>query len=163
MQMKNEYRVTRQLCRTWLWENMRKPPMLIVFIMWVFISLLVLWGMLYTPFTSLFAILEIFCLYRAFFRTLLLHRKQYNTLARTYGENWLRTICFEEDKLAVTEGNVSVSSLQFPYSDIASIEEKDNKVWLRLKNKFSVRLYKDKFIDASWEECRAFLAEKMSS
>lgn len=163
MQMKNEYRVTRQLCRTWLWENMRKPPMLIVFIMWVFISLLVLWGMLYTPFTSLFAILEIFCLYRAFFRTLLLHRKQYNTLARTYGENWLRTICFEEDKLVVTEGNVSVSSLQFPYSDIASIEEKDNKVWLRLKNKFSVRLYKDKFIDASWGECRAFLAEKMSS
>lgn len=163
MEIKNEYSVTRQLCRTWLWENMRKPPMLVILIMWILIGLLVLWGMFYTPFTGLFAILELFCLYRAFFRNLLFSRRQYNTLAQTYGENWLRTICFEEDKLVVTEGDVSVSSLQLPYSDIVSIKEEGNKVWLILKTKKVIRLYKDKFVSASWEECRSFLEEKISS
>ena len=63
----------------------------------------------------------------------------------------------------VTEGNVSVSSLRLPYSDIVSIKEEGNKVWLVLKTKKVVRLYKDKFVGGSWEECRSFLEEKISS
>ncbi len=157
--MKNEYQVTRQLCRTWVLENMSKPPWLPILILWGLLAVLCVWGMFSTPFPGLLGVLALFCLYRLFLRNLIISRRQYSRLAKTYGENWTRTICFEEDKLVVTEGNVS--SLQLPYSDIVSIEEDGNKVRLVHKSKSVVRLYKDKFIDASWEECRTFLAAKM--
>lgn len=162
MEMKNEYRVTWRLTLTWLWESICKPPKCLFPVIWILIGIWSVAGMLFLESIPLAILFALFCIYRAFFRDLLFSRKQYKALARTYGEeNWLRTISFQEDRLVTTEGNVF--SLQLPYSDITSIKENGNEVCLMLKNKSALRLYKDKFVGGSWEECRAFIAEKMSS
>ena len=160
--MKNEYQITWKLYRTWLWENMRKPPKCFFPIIWVLFSIWAARLCFFLESIPLAVLFAFFGIYRAFFRDLLFARKQYNALARTYGEeNWLRTISLQEDKLVTTEGNVL--NLQSSYSDIAAIKEKGNEICLILKNKTVIRLYKDKCVNASWEECRHFIEEKIPS
>lgn len=162
--MKNEYVVTWQLYRTWLWENMRKPLKCVFSVIWVAFAI---WSIsMYLALRiSALLIFVVFGLYRAFFRDLLLARKQYNRLVQSYGgANWTRTISFEEDRIVSTdEQGRANTNYQTYYSEIAQIKEKGNKVWLILKDKMVIRLYKDKFSSASWEECRTFITEKMSS
>lgn len=140
---------------------MSKPPKCFFPIVWILIGIWFVQICLVIESIPLAIFFAFFCIYRAFFRDLLFATKQYNALAQTYKEeNWLRNISFQEDMLIVTEGTLI---LQQPYSDIASIKEKDNKIWLVLKDKKVIRLYKDKFVDGSWEECRSFLEGKISS
>ena len=155
--IRNEYRVTWNLFRAWLWENKKKPPRLAIAIMWIVLCLAatVMGVVLQYPFYFVFTI---FALYRAFFRDILVAGRQYETMAKSYGQkDWLRTITFDEENIAVVEGNISVN---YKYPDISEIREKDNKVWLQLKDKMVIRLYKDCFVDADWEECRSLIERK---
>lgn len=162
--MKNEYIVTWQLYRTWLWENMRKPLKCVFSVIWAAFTIWSIVMYLSLRFSALL-IFVVFGVYRAFFRDLLLAKKRYNLLAQSYGgTNWTRIISFEEDRIVTTdEQSKANASYQTYYTEIAQIKEKGNKVWLILKDKMVIRLYKDKFSGASWEECRTYLMEKMAS
>lgn len=158
--IRNEYRITRDLFKTWLWENKKKPPGSVITVMWIALGVaatvmgVVFWYPFYFVFT-------VFALYRAFFRDILAAGRQYETMSKSYGQkDWLRTITFEEENIIVVEGNISVN---YKYSDISEIREKDNKVWLHLKEKKVIRLYKDCFADAGWEECRSLIERKRNS
>jgi len=48
------------------------------------------------------------------------------------------------------------------YSDIIDITEKGNKIWIKLSNKTVIRLFKDAFIDCTWEECKDYILSKQS-
>ena len=43
---------------------------------------------------------------------------------------------------------------KYNYSDILEIIEKDERIYLRLQAKAIIRLYKSKFVDCTWEECK---------
>lgn len=161
--MRNEYRITRKLYQTWLWENMRKPPKIYFFLFWVTFGLLITAMCIAMQMKFLF-IFAVFCIYRAFFRDLLFAKRQYSLLAKRYGgENWTRTVSFEEKEIVTTEnGAAGTVSHRVPYGEIARIEEKDNRAWLILRNKTVIRLYKDRFVDSSWDECRHFLESRMN-
>lgn len=158
--IRNEYRVTWDLFQTWLWENKKKPTRSAFTIMWIVFGLAAtVMGVVFRyPFYFIFTV---FSLYRALFRDILAAGRQYETMAKTYGQkDWLRTITFDEENITVVEGNISVN---YKYPDISEIREKDNKVWLQFKDKMVIRLYKDCFADAGWEEGRSLIERKRNS
>ncbi len=162
--MKNEFQITPHLYQTWLWENMRKPPKAYFLIFWAAFSLLIA-VICITEHMGFLSIFAVFCVYRAFFRDFLFSKRQYALLARNYGgENWTRTVSFEEHEIVTTEGgDTGAVTHRVPYGEITRIEERDNKVWLFLQSKMVIRLYKDRFVDSTWEECSHFLETKMNS
>ena len=106
----------------------------------------------------LFGVMLVLGVYNAFLRIFLVSAMQYRRMAQTYGtENWTRTILFGEEKITLSEGTMSAD---FEYGDILRIREKGNNIWLTMKNRTVIRLYKDAFADSSWEDCRAFIDEK---
>lgn len=155
--MKNEYKVTWEVFKIWLAENRLKKPQIFFTAFWVvfgvcIIGMSVAYG--YAPFMA-FALL---CFYRAFLRNFLFAKRQYKTLAKTYGqEDWLRTITFGEEEILLSEGNITE---RFRYSDIDAVKEKDNRAWILFKDQKVLRLYKDKFIDSDWDECKELIKRK---
>lgn len=158
--IKNEYRVTWDIYKSWLSENRMKSPRLTFIIIWIIFGL-VMTGMYVAFREALYLLMLLLCIYRAFFRDILVTMRQYGLMAKTYGQkDWLRTIVFGEKQIISQEGQVSVN---YEYSDISEMKEKDNKVWLIFRNKTVIRVYKDCFVDSDWEECRALIERKCSA
>lgn len=155
--IKNEYRVTWKLYKSWLWENKRKPPKSGFTVMWV------IFGMAVTGMAAVFRfapylIIAFLCFYRAFIRDILAAGRQYAAMEKSYGQkDWIRTIAIDEEQILLQEGNISVN---YKYSDISGIKEKGNKVWLMLRDGKVIRMYKDCFVDSDWETCRNLLVQR---
>ncbi len=153
--VKNTYQVTWKIFREWGFENAFKGARLVITIMWLMVAV-------YMAFMgkeiSIAYILLVFCLYRAFLRWLVVTNTQYRHLCVNHkGADWERTISFVDKKIKVEDGIITVDYL---VSDIKSIKEKGNKIWLYMNNKTVVRLYKDCFTQGNWEMCKAMLDEQ---
>lgn len=155
--MKNEYRVTWHLYKSWIMESMFRGERLAFVIFWCVLSLLLLGIGVVHGWTTFF-LFSAFCLYRAFLRNILLAKKQYNMLAKTYKqESWIRTITLEDETISVLEGTVAI---QYAYADIVDVLDKNDTIWITFANKTVIRLYKTAFVDSDWDECKAKIASK---
>ncbi len=165
--MKNEYIVNWQLLKKWTNESRFSGIRLFFFISWcvlltVFIVSIVLSIVAnmynYMYYFVLFAILSF---YYAFFQNTIIAKKQYKRLAQIYGKSsWIRTISFEENEIVVKEEKAET---RYNYSDILEIVEKDERIYLKLQAKAVLRLYKSKFVDCSWEDCKKRIVENNSN
>ena len=157
--IKNEYRVTWKKYLEWWLESKVKPPRLIIAIVWIVLGFVwLVLGLVLDFGTALYFFMVFFCFYRVAPRDILVLNRQYKSMAKSFGqEEWFRTIVFEEERVIVLEGNVTIN---IQYSDISEVKEKDNKVWLMLKDKKVIRMYKDSFVDSSWEECKSLIERK---
>ncbi len=150
--IRNEYQITKKLYRQWGFENAIKGTQLAFGVVWVLLAISVLVLDILDGGYFLYHILFVFCIYRAFFRWLVVTNAQYRVLAKRYrNENWVRSISFEKDKIRIKETTISI---EYNYADIVQIKEKENKVWLIASNKTVIRLYKDCFIESTWEDCK---------
>ncbi len=68
-----------------------------------------------------------------------------------------RTTEFLDNEIVLTD-HTSVS--KFKYSNIQGIKEKGNVVMIFMNNNMALRLYKDEFVDGSWESCKKLIFEK---
>ena len=75
-------------------------------------------------------------------------------LARGFGMSLSE---FLDDEIVLTD-HTSVS--KFKYSNIQKIKEKNNVVMVFMNNNMALRLYKDAFVEGSWEECKKLILEK---
>ena len=163
--MKNEYKVTKKLLRRWMTENMYKGVQLGMNIGWAIFGVLCIVLLIVDAVTPtdhiIYGALLALCLYLAVLRIFPLTAVQYKRMAKTYGEeNWTRTIDLGEDCITLSEGTISAT---YQYKDIMKIREKDNAVWLTARNRTVLRLYKDAFVDGTWEECRELLRDRKDS
>lgn len=152
--VQNTYQVTWKRFREWGFENAFKGRRLGIAVMW-FVAAIYMFiiGKEIKMAYFLFA----FCLYRAFLRWLVITKSQYKQLCINHKhEDWERTIRIYDQKIIVEDGIVTVD---YFLSDVVSIKEKENRVWLNMYNKTVVRLYKDCFSEGSWEICKAMLNE----
>ena len=95
--------------------------------------------------------------YRIFFSRFVVLSQRYKAYSTTYGvSEWMRTIEFLDDEIVLTD-HTSVS--KFQYSNIEKIKEKNNVVMIFMNHNLALRLYKDAFVEGSWEECK----EKINS
>ena len=154
----NEYQVTWERYRSWIMERALKGARLVIVVIWCVIALVCLaFAVSVTSvFRLYFLFLGAFAIYRAFFRILVLAKKQYRQLARSYGkENWTRRIIFGDD--GITLADQEKSTIRYAYSDIVNVSEKGNMICLVASDKSVLRLYKDAFVESEWEECKARL------
>lgn len=167
--MKNEYTINKKTMLSWarkLPEN-TAPANIILWILWGIvgvISLLLLAILIVTGgdwFDWYIAIVLLaLTLYKLFFARLITAASKYRMCVKTYGvAEWQRAIEFTEDEIIVSD-HTSVS--RFGYDTVKKIQEKKNVVVIRLKSDMGIVLYKDTFVEGTWEECKAFLASKMT-
>ena len=155
----NKYQMTWKRYRSWTAENMTRGAQLVMMILWCVIALICLALAMIADFgfRSLYFILAIFGIYRAFFRVFVIAKSRYRRLAQSYGkDNWTRRIVFGDDGITLSEEK---SSFHYDYSDIINIREKGNEICLDASDKTVLRLYKDAFVESSWEECKSRLSK----
>lgn len=166
--MKNEYKITKAMMKSWakefrLWDTKTIIisaiwGLLGVWIVYHIVSFLY-WGVNWR-FVCYFILLLIIVVYRLFFFRTITYLRNYKTLTKAFEvSEWIRTIEFLEDEILLTD---HTSTMKFKYSQITKIKEKSNAVLLCLNIKKGLILYKESFVDGSWEECKELLALKMS-
>ena len=96
--------------------------------------------------------------YKLFFGRFVYISKRYKMFAKTYGvDEWLRTIEFTENEIVLTD-HTTINKLQ--YCNIKKVIEKGNVILILLNDNIAFRLYKDAFVEGSWEECKKLLNSK---
>ena len=162
--MKNEYKITKDLMMSWAKDfPIFTVTTAILYNLYSFSALVgffLLASLLATGGESsdyLIAILIlIISLYRLFFSRIVRTVNTYKQLSSTFKTTeWVQTVEFCEDKIKVT---LHTSTGEYSYSQIKKIVERKKQVFIVFKNGI-LRLYKDAFIEGSWEECK----EKLSS
>lgn len=162
--MKNEYIVTEKMYQSWLTHAGLHGKGLLVCIS--FCSLAVICAVMIAthpndPYSILYAVALIYCLYTAFLKNAVVAKKQYKSIMslKSDGE-WKRTITFNDNAVLVDDGFGDGEAMELLYSKITSAKEKDNAIDIYFGGGGILCLYKDCFTEGSFEQCKAFLSEK---
>ena len=163
--MKNEYKITKKEMMSWAKEYyLNGAANIVLFILWCVVgfcglSMLVALsrtgGELLDWFGAiLFLSLAVF---KLFFARFVVASKRYKVLSQTYGvTEWIRSAEFVDEEIILCD-HTSVTKLK--YENIRKIKEKGNVVMVFFNHNVALRLYKDAFVEGSWEECK----EKISA
>ena len=156
--MRNEYIIDWPLLKKWTNESQHSGVRLVFFIVWcvllvgsLVIGIISIIANMYSN-AFYFALIALFSFYRAFLWNIMIAKQQYKRFAQTYGKNsWVRTINFEDNEIIIKEEKTET---KYNYSDILEIVEKAERIYLKLQDKYVIRLYKSKFVDCTWEDCK---------
>ncbi len=166
--MKNQYTVNKDLVKSWAKEFIINGSASIIALAVQAIIFLCGAALIWMGFAfnleskGIYLILGayfiFYSIYRLFFSRFVVWNKRYKQLSEIYGVNeWQRTIEFLDEEIALTEHN-STNKLQ--YKSIKTIKEHKDMVFIFLEGGASIRLYKNAFIDCTWEECKVFIESK---
>ena len=164
--MKNEYKITKELLRSWAKEyHIHGAANIFLFILWCVVGIIGISGVIFSIalhtdwiVVYLYALMLVIAVFKLFIQRFIIWSKRYKLYSITYGvTEWMRTTEFLDDEIVLTD-HTSVSKLK--YSNIQKIKEKTNVVMIFMNNNMALRLYKDAFIEGSWEECKKMLLEK---
>ena len=158
--MKNEYKVTKELMMSWAKEiHLIGTANVALFVFWC------LWGAIgltYLIFLFIYGVswLTWYCsviivflsVFRLFIARFIVISKRYKMLSQIYGvSEWIRTIEFSDDEIICLDHN---SITKLGYSNIKKIKEKNNDILIFFNNNLGLRLYKDAFVEGTWEDCK---------
>ena len=158
--MKNQYKITKDLMQTWAKEyHLHGAANVILFIIWCVLGVIGISGLIFSIALHsewmaiyIYALLTIIAVFKLFLVRFVVWSKRYKLYSTTYGvSEWIRTTEFLDDEIILTD-HTSVSKLK--YSNIEKIKEKNNVVMIFMNNNMALRLYKDAFVEGSWEECK---------
>ncbi|MBQ7338035.1 MAG: YcxB family protein [Clostridia bacterium] len=164
--MKNEYKITKDLMRSWAKEyHIHGAANIFLFILWCVVGVIGVSGMIFSivlhtdwMVVYLYALMFVIAVFKLFIQRFIVWLKRYKLYSTTYGvTEWMRTTEFLEDEIVLTD-HTSVS--KFKYSNIQKIKEKSTIVMIFMNNNMALRLYKDSFVEGSWEECKKMILEK---
>ncbi len=164
--MKNEYMITKDLIKSWAKEyHVHGAAGITLFVFWCAVGVFGLLGALLSIAVLLDWILACFCflilliaVFKLFIQRFIIWAKRYKMYSVTYGvTEWVRTTEFLDDEIVSTD-HTTVTRLQ--YSNIQKIKEKNNVVMIFMNHNMALRLYKDAFVEGSWEECKRMILEK---
>ena len=104
-------------------------------------------------------LIVLFCAYKLFVFPVRYFSNKYKLLAAQYRTpEWTRTVEFSDEEIVYTDHK---TSLKIKYTDIEKVKEKGNTVLLILGGHMLMRIYKDAFVEGSWEECKEKLASSV--
>ncbi len=164
--MKNEYKVTKDLIKSWAKEyHLHGAANIVLFILWCVVGVVGLMGLIFGIVMAfnwkaiyLYALILVLAVYKLFIHRFVVWSKRYKLYSTTYGvTEWMRTTEFLDDEIVLTD-HTSVS--KFQYRVIQKIKEKDNVVLIIMNHNMALRLYKDAFVEGSWEACKERILEK---
>ena len=158
--MKNQYKITKKLINSWAKEyHLYGIANIALFILWCVLGIIGIAGLIFSISLNtdwltiyLYAIFTVVAIFKLFVSRFVIWSKRYKVYSTTYGvTEWIRTTEFLDNEIVVTD-HTSVS--KFKYTNIKKIKEKNNIVMIFMNNNMALRLYKDAFIEGSWEECK---------
>ena len=164
--MKNEYKITKDLIKSWAKEyNLHGAANIFLFVIWCVVGVIGISGLIFSILLHidwlivyLYALILVITVFKLFIQRFIVWSKRYQLYSTTYGvTEWMRTTEFSDDEIVLTD-HTSVS--KFQYYNIQKIKEKNNVVMIFMNNNLALRLYKDAFVEGSWEECKKMLLEK---
>ena len=164
--MKNEYKITKDLFKSWFKQyHFNGSVNIFLFILWCVGGIVGIFGIIssiamhrISESIFLYAMVIVLAIYRLFIQRFIVCSERFKMYSTTYGvTEWMRTTEFLDDEIVLTD-HTSVSKLQ--YSNIQKIKEKNNALMIFMNNNTALRLYKDAFVEGSWEECKKMLFEK---
>lgn len=164
--MKNEYKITKDLMKSWAKEyHIHGAANIFLFVLWCVLGIIGLSGLIVSVFMKLdwliiylYALLLILAVFKLFIQRFIFWSKRYKLLSTTYGvTGWICTTEFLDDEIILTD-HTTVG--RFKYSNIQGIKENNNVVLVFMNNNMALRLYKDAFVEGSWEECKKLILEK---
>jgi len=164
--MKNEYKITKDLMKTWAKEyHLHGAANIFLFILWCVAGVVGLSGLIFTVqlqsdwiVVYLYSLLFAIAVFKLFIQRFIVWSKRYKLFCTTYGvTEWMRTTEFLDDEIVLTD-HTSIS--KFRYSNIQTVKEKNNVVMIFMNNNMALRLYKDAFVEGSWQECKERILEK---
>ncbi len=90
--------------------------------------------------------------FKLFFSRFFVINNRYKLLSKTYGvSEWIRATEFTDDEIVFFD---HTSVTRFKYENIKKIKDKNNIVFIYFNHNMALRLYKDAFVEGSWEECK---------
>ena len=164
--MKNEYKITKDLIKSWAKEyHLHGAANIFLFILWCVAGVVGLSGLIFTVqlqsdwiVVYLYSLLFAIAVFKLFIQRFIVWSRRYKLFCTTYGvTEWMRTTEFLDDEIVLTD-HTSIS--KFRYSNIQTIKEKNNVVMIFMNNNMALRLYKDAFVEGSWQECKERILEK---
>ena len=158
--MKNEFKVTKQELMSLARQRGLSATLNIVLLcLW---SLIALMGFFLIVLYSLFGgdwtdwVIVIVWLtraiYKLFFSRFVFYASRYKMLSKTYGvSEWIRTTEFIDEEIILTD-HTAITRLK--YENIKKIKENDHVAMIFMNTPLSFRIYKNAFVEGSWEECK---------
>lgn len=150
----NEFAVTWKKYVEWYFDTLVQFGLFWFKIFWgiaAFYSIMPL----FVNFSFILFLFGIFCLYRIFIRDYIRVRKFYRRGVQSFGKNWARKIMVSDTHIMTQEGNTTI---RYNKKDIVQLKEKGDRIWLVMKDKTAVRMYKSAFVEGSWEWCKELFA-----
>lgn len=165
--MRNEYKITKKEMMSWAKEyHLVGKVNIVLFILWCVVGIIGLGEIILLSFVGgdwfdwyisiLFLSLAVF---KLFFSRFLAISQRYKLFSKTYGvSEWIRATEFTDDEIVLYDHN-SVSKMK--YENIKKIKVKNNLVMIFLNDNLAIRLYKDAFVEGSWDECKKMIDSKI--
>ena len=144
--MKNEYKITKDLIKSWAKEyHLHGTANIFLFILWCVGGVIGLFGLIFSIAMSLdwaiiylYALMLIIAIFKLFIQRFIVWSKRYKLYSTTYGvTEWMRTTEFLDDEIVLTD---HTSVTKFKYSNIQRIKEKGNVVMIFMNNNLALRL-----------------------
>ena len=158
--MKNQYKITKKLIMSWAMElHLYGVMNTVLFTVWCILGVIGVIGLILSVALDLdwmsvylYSLIGFVAVFRLFISRFIISSRRYKMYSTTYGvTEWMRTIEFSDGEITVTD-HMSVS--KFSYGNIKKIKENGNTVMLFMNDNLALRLYKDAFVEGSWEECK---------
>ncbi len=164
--MKNEYKITKNLMKSWAKEyHLHGAKNVILFITWCILGIVGIAGLIISIelhidwlISYLYALVALIAFYKLFIARFVVYSKGYKLFSSTYGvAEWIRSVEFLDDEIVLTD-HTTVN--KFKYENIEKIKEKNNDIIVFMKHNLALRLYKDAFVEGTWQECKEKILEK---
>ncbi len=158
--MRNEYKITKKLMMSFAKEfHLQGAANIILFVLWCLVAVI---GLTMVILLSAFGgdfihwylsvLFLVFSAYKLLFSRFVVCSNRYKLYSKTYGvTEWIRSTEFGDEEITVCD---HTSVTKFKYYNIKKIKEKDNVILIFFNNNLALRLYKDAFVEGSWDECR---------
>lgn len=163
--MRNEYKINKKVMMSWAKEyHINGTSNVILFILWVIVGVCSVTTLVLLSFNGgdwidwyVSALLLLVSVFKLFFQRFAVISHRYKLLSKTYGvSEWTRSVEFNDEEIVLSD-HTSVS--KYRYENIKWIKEKGNAVLILFHNNLGVRIYKDAFVEGSWDACK----EKLES
>ena len=172
--MKNEYTITKSLMKSWSkGYHLNSAKNIIAFIIACCAGIIcalecagvlyllgyhVIYFPEYLAYVIVLVCFTLLSVHAIFIHPHTLFSRAYKIYSRNYCvKEWQRVTEFLDDEIVVTDHN---SVYRYKYINIKRVKDRGDFVLILFKGGFGDRIYKNAFVDGSWEECKKLISEK---
>lgn len=164
--MKNEYKINKAVINSWAKEYLLLGAAnIVLFIFWCVIGVVGVLGVAFSIAVKagaimvyLYSLFVVIAIYKLFFARFVIWSRRYKFYVKTYGvTEWTRTVEFLDNEMVLSEHTTVNKAL---YSNVIKIMEKGDRITIVMNNKTVIRIYKNTFVEGSWQECYEMLLQK---